>query len=134
MSTTLTNNESKQERNGMANAEYTRDGATFVPRFDIWETEDELILYGDMPGVKSENLDIQFENNQLVIHGRACPRYEGRKFVHAEYGIGDFHRSFTIGETIDASKISAELSGGVLTLHLPKSEKVKPRKIKVKGK
>lgn len=133
MSTTLTNTEVKQERNGTADAEQTREGATFVPRFDIWETEDELVLYGDMPGVKAESLDIQFENNQLVIYGRACPRYEGRKFVHAEYGIGDFHRSFSIGETIDASKIFAELSGGVLTLHLPKSEKVKPRKIEVKG-
>ena len=134
MSTAMTTNEIKHEQNGMAAPEGTRDGLTFVPRFDIWETEDELVLYGDMPGVKSENLDIQFENNQLVIHGRACPRYEGRKFVYAEYGIGDFHRSFTIGESIDASKISAELTAGVLTLHLPKSEKVKPRKIEVKGK
>lgn len=134
MSTTLTQNEAKHEQQGVGNSEHTRDGVTYVPRFDIWETADELVLYGDMPGVKSENLDIQFENNQLVIHGRPCPRYEGRKFVHAEYGLGDFHRSFTIGETIDASKITAELNGGVLTLHLPKSEKVKPRKIEVKGK
>lgn len=134
MSTMLTNNESKREQTGIAaDAEHTREGMTFVPRFDIWETADELVLYGDMPGVKSEDLDIQFENNQLVIHGRTFARYEGRKVLHAEYGIGDFHRSFAIGETIDASKIFAELSGGVLTLHLPKSEKVKLRKIEVKG-
>ena len=107
---------------------------TFVPRFDIWETDDELVLYGDLPGVKPENLDIQFENKQLVIHGRTCPRNVGRKFLYAEYGVGDYHRSFTIGEAIDASKISAELTAGVLTLHLPKSEKVKPRRIEVKGK
>ena len=131
MSTTLTPNEMKRERNGATHAERTRNGVTFVPRFDIWEAEDELVLYGDVPGVKAENLEVQFENGQLVIHGKACDRDEGRKFLHAEYNIGDFHRSFTIGESIDATKITAELSGGVLTLHLPKSEKAKPRKIVV---
>ena len=60
-------------------------------------------------------------------------RHAEREFVYGEYGIGDFYRSFTISETIDAEKISAELHNGVLTLHLPKVEAVKPRKIAVKA-
>jgi HSP20 family molecular chaperone IbpA len=113
--------------------ERTRGGQTFSPRFDIWETEDELVLYGDMPGVAPENLDIRFENRELTIHGKVEPRHRGINFLAGEYGIGDFYRSFTIGETIDDGKITAELSQGVLTLHLPKTEAVKPRRIEVKS-
>jgi HSP20 family molecular chaperone IbpA len=106
---------------------------TYVPRIDIWENDDELVLYGDLPGVEPENLDIRFENGQLTLHGKVSPRHEDVNYVHGEYGIGDFHRSFTIGEAIDAEKISAEIQNGVVTLHLPKSEKVKPRRIEVKA-
>ena len=106
---------------------------TFVPRVEIWESDDELLLYGDMPGVAPENLDIQFENRELTIHGKVCPRHEGVEFLYGEYGVGDYHRTFTVGEAIDAEKISAEMHNGVLTVHLPKSEKVKPRRIEVKA-
>jgi HSP20 family protein len=61
------------------------------------------------------------------------PRREKINFLYGEYGIGDFFRTFTIGETIDADKISAELKDGVLTLHLPKTEAVKPRRIEVQS-
>lgn len=130
MTTTLTET---KNGSGMSHAETTRDATTYCPRFDIWETEDELVLYGDMPGVTPENLDIHYENGQLGIHGKVCPRHDDIKFSYGEYGIGDYHRSFTVGEAIDADKISAELKHGVLTLHLPKSEKVKPRKIEIKS-
>lgn len=105
--------------------------SSFVPRFDIWEGADELLLYGDLPGVTPGDLDIRFENHELTIRGKVAPRYEG-ELLYGEYEIGDFHRSFTVGESIDAEKISAEMHNGVLTVHLPKSEKVKPRKIEVK--
>jgi HSP20 family molecular chaperone IbpA len=133
MTTTCSIGESKSQQNDVAAVEQTRAGACFTPRFDICETEDELVLLGDLPGVKAESLDIQFESNELVLHGRVSPRHESQKFVHKEYGVGDFRRSFTIGESIDASRISAELSSGVLTLHLPKSDRVKARKIEVQG-
>lgn len=123
----------REHANGVSASEQARDTSTFVPRFDIWETEEELVLNGDVPGVTQENLDIQFENEQLVIHGRVTPRDENRKALYTEYGIGDFHRTFTIGEAIDVTQISAELSGGVLTIHLPKSEQLKPRKIEVQA-
>lgn len=107
--------------------------ATYVPRFDIWEGEDELLVYGDLPGVSSENVDIRFENRELTIHGKVSQRHEGINFIYGEYGIGDFHRTFSIGEAIDTEKISAEMHNGVLKLHLPKTEKVKPRRIEVKA-
>jgi len=114
-----------------ATIERTRESATYTPRFDIWETDEELILYGDLPGVMPEDLDVRFEKPVLTIHGKVSPRHNDIKFLHGEYGIGDFHRTFTIGEAIDTERISAELKNGVVTVHLPKSEKVKPRRIEV---
>ena len=127
MSTTITPNEKQPSET--AGAEHTYQ-STFIPRFDIWEGDDELLLYGDLPGVAVEDLDIRFENSELTIHGVVAQRHGG-EFLFGEYGVGDFHRTFTVGETIDAEKISAEMSNGVLTLRLPKSEKVKPRRIQV---
>jgi HSP20 family molecular chaperone IbpA len=136
MSTTITKNEISQ--NGKEQGEYPQAESTyqqtFVPRIDIWEGKDELVLHADMPGVKTEDLDVRFEDNQLTIHGKVSDRHENVRVIHTEYSVGDFHRTFTIGESIDVEKISAELSCGVLTLHLPKSEKVKPRRISVKAK
>ena len=129
MSATLTTEETQ---NDVAPVERTLGGATFSPRFDIWENNDEMILYGDLPGVTPEDLDVHFENPVLTIHGKVGARHNDIKFLHGEYGIGDFHRTFTIGEAIDTAKITAELKNGVVTVHLPKSEKVKPRRIDVK--
>ncbi|MEZ6079763.1 MAG: Hsp20/alpha crystallin family protein [Pirellulaceae bacterium] len=129
MSTTMTGNEKQSGANSSPEQTYQ---STYVPRFDIWEGEDELLLLGDLPGVKVDDLDIRFENRELTIHGNVSSRYEG-EMLFGEYGIGDFHRSFTIGDAIDAEKISAEMCNGVLKLHLPKSEKVKPRWIEVKA-
>lgn len=139
MSTTMTNtgsNQTRNDENQLSNAsdrERQTYQTTFSPRFDIWEGEDELILYGDLPGVDPDGLDIQFENRQLTIHGKVCRRGDGVNYLYSEYGVGDFHRSFTIGEAINSEAISAELRHGVLTLHLPKSEEAKPRRIEVKA-
>ncbi len=133
MATELTAKDPKQEQGQVATVERTRGGVTYSPRIDIWETDDELVLFADMPGVAAEDLDIQFENRELRIHGKVCPRHENINFLYGEYGIGDFYRTFTIGETIDSQKISAELKDGVLALHLPKTEAVKPRRIEVKA-
>lgn len=128
MSGTLT----KREENNVATVERTRGGMTYSPRVDIIEAEDELILYADLPGVAPEDLDIRFENRELTIQGKVAPRHKDIQFLGGEYGIGDFHRTFTIGEQIDVSKISAELNNGVLALHLPKVADAKPRRIEVK--
>lgn len=130
MATTMTNTE--KQTGEVSRPESTYE-TTYVPRFDIWEGDEELLIYGDLPGVSSENVDIRFENRELTIHGKVCRRHEGINFIYGEYGIGDFHRTFSIGEAIDAEKISAEMHNGVLKLHLPKTDKVKPRRIEVKS-
>ena len=113
-------------------AEPTREAPIYQPRFDIVESENELTLYGDLPGVDNSQLDVRYENEQLIIHGKAQPRTDSVKFLCQEYGVGDFHRTFVIGESIAAEKISAEMHNGVLMVHLPKAEAAKPKRIQVK--
>jgi HSP20 family molecular chaperone IbpA len=130
----MSQEQQKQEQPADAvRGEMTRDVPTYVPRVDILENENEMLLYADMPGVDKDNLDIQFEDRQLTIHGKVELRQPEMNFVGGEYGIGDFYRTFAIGEAIDVEKISAEIKNGVLTLHLPKAESAKPRKIAVKA-
>lgn len=124
----------KKECDGnLAVAERTRNTETYTPRFDILETADELLLFGDMPGVSPETLDVCFENEHLIVSGKVENRHDGHEPLYTEYGIGDFYREFRISEAVDSDKITAELNGGVLKVHLPKAEAVKPKRIEVKA-
>jgi HSP20 family protein len=101
---------------------------------DIVEDAHELRILADMPGTSAESVDIDFEEGALKIHGRVPQRRgESVKYLLEEFGIGDFYRVFQIGEVIDATRISADYAGGVLTVHLPKVEAAKPRKINVQA-
>jgi HSP20 family protein len=122
----------KDTANGLTPAEVTRN-VTFTPRVDILESEDELLLFADLPGVKEDDVDIRFENGELTLHARRQATDVGQGQWLWENVTGDFFRAFRISEEVDASKIWAELKNGVLTLHLPKVEAAKPRKITVKG-
>lgn len=122
----------KEQSYAVSGAETTQN-VWFTPRVDILETEDELTLFVDMPGVFPNQVDVRFENGELILHGRCQPRGQGARFTTWEYGVGDFYRTFTISEEINAEGIAAELKNGVLTVHLPKRESVKPRRIPVKG-
>ena len=123
----------EKRNNSGTRAERTREGRTFLPYCDIIERENELLLFADLPGVRTEDLDINYERGLLTLQGRVDPRRIERTFLVREYGVGDFSRSFEIGEGIDASRIEAEMKDGVLTLHLPKAESIRPRKITVKS-
>jgi len=115
--------------------ECTRSGKMYRPSVDIIEQPDELVLMADMPGVCPDHIDVRFENCTLTIHGRVKDRQpENTDYLLREYGIGDFYRTFQVNETVNAERISAEFSNGVLTLHLPKIEAAKPRKIQVSAK
>jgi len=114
-------------------AERTRSGHFYRPLVDIIELQDELQLVVDMPGVKATDIDVGFEDGELHLHGPVTPRQTPEThYLLPEYGVGDFDRTFRVSEQIDASKIRAEYADGVLTLHLPKAESAKPRKIAVK--
>jgi HSP20 family protein len=126
--TTMTK-ESVNETNGV---EQIRAGHYYRPNVDILEREEELLLRADVPGAQSDAIDVRFEEGMLTIHAKLQPRQSPEtEYLLREYGVGDYYRTFRISEAIDASKISADFTEGVLTLHLPKSEAVRPRKIKV---
>ena len=115
-------------------AEQTRSGNWYRPNVDIIERQDELLVLADMPGLGADLIDIRFADGTLTIHGRVPPRQAAEvRYLVREYGLGDFYRTFRVSEEIDASRISAEYRLGVLTLHMPKAEAVKPRTITVKA-
>ena len=117
-----------------AGVEHTREGRFYRPNVDILEKGEELIVLADVPGAKSDGIDIQFEDGALTILAKVEPRQdENTEYLLREYGVGDYYRTFRVSEAIDAAKISAEYADGVLTLHLPKAESTKPRKIEVKS-
>lgn len=115
-------------------AEPTTPGMVFTPQVDIFETEKELTLLADIPGVTSDKLNIDLRDNILTITGDVAPRgSSGEDDVLVEYETGRFFRQFTLSEVIDQNKIDAKLGDGVLRLTLPKVEKATPRKISIKA-
>ncbi len=113
-------------------AEHTRPGPVFTPAVDIFETDKEITLLADMPGVAGKNLNIDLRDDTLTLTGDIEP-FEGpdENDILVEYEVGKYFRQFTLSEVIDQEKIEADLKNGVLRLTLPKVEKAKPRKITV---
>jgi HSP20 family protein len=102
-----------------------------APSASIVETGDGYTLQIEMPGVNKEGLEISVENNELTITGRrSMPNIDGA-ILHRESRAENFRRSFELDPSIDTGKINAKIDQGVVTLHLPKAEHVKPRKISV---
>jgi len=115
-----------------ATPEATRGGIHYTPCVDIYESAEEVVLRCDMPGVKPPDVDVRFEKGELSLYGKVQPRPTPPQYLTQEYGVGAFYRAFTIGPEIDAAKIAAEYRDGVLTVHLPKQERMKPKRIAVK--
>lgn len=135
MTTVAVQKRSEREPSRAASPERTRSRPYYLPRVDILELPEELVLVAEMPGVSKDGLDIRFENGQLSITGRVEDRQpEGTKYLWRDYECGDYHRTFNVSEIIDVERIHAEYRDGELTLRLPKVEKARPRKIEVKTK
>jgi HSP20 family protein len=106
----------------------------WMPPVDIYQTGDhELVLKAELPGMVREDIDITVENFVLTIKGekRFAEDVKDDQFHHAERRFGSFSRSFSLPQTVDASKMTAEYKNGVLTVHIPLREEAKPRQIKV---
>ncbi|MCL2341352.1 MAG: Hsp20/alpha crystallin family protein [Proteobacteria bacterium] len=112
--------------------ETTKNEACFAPRVDIYETEREVTVVAEMPGVTVGGLDLSLEDNILTIKGRRVVQEQPGRIILAEYENGNYLRRFTVAETIDQENIGAALADGVLTVHLPKAIPAQPRKIAVK--
>ena len=102
-----------------------------TPLANILETADGYVLEAEMPGVTKDGLEITVENGELVILGRRNAYESPGTQLYGESRHVDFRRAFEIDPSIDATRISAKMDQGVLTLTLPKAEAVKPRKIVV---
>lgn len=123
------------QREEKTTAPATGDGSrrmTFItPAANVLETKDGYILHVEMPGVTKDGLEVRVEGNELVIVGhRAKPEFKGQ-LVYRESREWDYRREFELDPTIDTANVHATMNQGLLTLELPKTEKVKPRKIAV---
>ena len=127
------NNTTMTQRTETTNVEQTRNGKYFTPRVDIYETETELVLFADLPGVSSKDIDLRYEQGELILQGKVAPKPGGGNWILEEYEDGEFYRVFQIHESIDSTRIEAECKNGVLTVHLPKAESAKPRQVAIKG-
>ena len=107
---------------------------TFMPRADIYETPEAVIVFAEMPGVDDKSVDITIEKNVLTLSGRVepDPLPEGVRLAYEEYEVGDYRRSFTLTDRLDREHIQATLKQGVLKVTLPKFAPAQPQKISVK--
>jgi HSP20 family protein len=114
--------------------EQTRPGRYYVPDVNIYEFEDSLKLWADMPGVKDKDVDVTLKDGMLTLTGKVSTElYNGLRPLYTEYNIGNYYREFVLNEDIDESKIRATMRNGVLELTLPKKEHAKPRRIEVQA-
>ena len=123
-----------REKQEMASpAEQTTPGLVFTPAVDIFETDKEITLLADMPGVKADDLTIDLRDNILTLSAEVTPIDDANEEdILKEYDTGRYYRQFTLGELINQENIDAKLNDGVLRLSLPKVDKATPKNITVK--
>jgi HSP20 family protein len=125
---TQTENRPAREQNSAAQQ---RQRGYLHPAVNVVETKDGYILEAEMPGVGKDGLEVLLEDNELTIVGKRAAAVDGLQPLYRESVDRDYRRSFVLDPAIDTGKIAARIERGVLTLTLPKAEKVKPRKISV---
>lgn len=115
--------------------EAARPARVLRPRVDLVEREREWTLLADLPGVAGEAISIQTEKGKLVLRaerGRLPEPPEDGRWLVRERPLGRYEAVFELGDGIDPAAIAAELKNGVLVVHLPKSERIQPRKVEVR--
>jgi HSP20 family molecular chaperone IbpA len=130
-------NQSEKQRDTTTSArarmpERTRERPAVAPAVDIYENQEEILLVADLPGVQRDHVSIDLEKDQLTLQARRSWDGAPEGFAARFHGF-DYYRTFLVPKGIDAEKISAELTNGVLRVHLPKSAAVKPRRIEVRA-
>jgi HSP20 family protein len=105
---------------------------TWVPPVDVAETQEKILVRAEVPGLKQEDIQIEFENGLLTIRGeRKHEKVEGVTWHRVERVYGNFSRSFTLPRTVDAEKIAATYREGILEIEVPKKEEAKPKNIRI---
>ncbi len=109
-----------------------RDEAALLPPVDVIEDPTGITLYADLPGVPREQLNLRVDGDQLAIEAALqLPLPEGMTPTHAEVTLQRYRRTFTLSKELDADKVAAELSQGVLRVRIPKAAHAQPRRISV---
>jgi HSP20 family protein len=105
---------------------------TWVPPVDVAETQEKILVRAELPGMKQEDIQIEFENGLLTLRGeRKIEKQEAVTWLRVERTYGNFSRSFTLPRTIDAERISAVYRDGILEIEVPKREEAKPKQIRI---
>jgi HSP20 family molecular chaperone IbpA len=113
------------------NIEKTRELRSAIPAVDIYENDDEIMLYADMPGVVKEDVSVNIDNGTLSLS--SVRKFEKKGVSRwEEFSDVEYIRNFSVPQAINVERVEAELKEGVLRLHLPKSEATKPRSIEIK--
>lgn len=121
----------QRENNQAVKANPAAERRYLAPEVNIFETKDAYVLEAEMPGVSKEGLEITLEGSVLTLVGHRSDQTPTGEAVYRESRPVDYRRVFELDPAIDADKINARVDQGVLTLTLPKAERVKPRKIAV---
>jgi HSP20 family protein len=115
-------------------SEHIRNVPVFAPPVDICESEGEMVLFADMPGVPMESVEIDLNGDQLTLRGRTLLENGGNGAVLlSEYREGDYYRQFNLSKAIDRERIEATMRDGVLKVVLPKTKAARPRRIAIKS-
>jgi HSP20 family protein len=118
---------------GPEGREESLTSTTFAPPVDVYEDEHNVTLKIEVPGIDEKDIDVRIENNVLTVHGERKFEKEEKEenFRRVERQYGSFTRTFTLPNTVDSEKVSANYEKGILKIALPKKAEAKPKQIKV---
>jgi HSP20 family molecular chaperone IbpA len=134
MATEMTSSMDQAPARQEQSAQSERGATVYRPLADIVETKEGVAVRMEMPGVGADDIEISLERRVLTVRGRGrVTRPKGYRLIYAEYGEGDYERTFVLSQDIDEERIAAEMKDGVLNLVLPRSEAAKPKRIQVRS-
>ena len=115
-----------------ANGDEDLVSGAWVPPVDVAETQEQIVVRAEVPGIRQEDIQIEFENGLLTITGeRAIEKTDAMTWHRVERTYGNFSRSFTLPRTVDPEKITANYRDGILEIAVPKREEAKPKQIRI---
>jgi HSP20 family protein len=121
--------------NALAGGTTTGNGqtSTWLPAVDVWETENELVLSFDLPGIPEDKISVELDDNVLTVSGERerAQEHSSERFYRFERRFGSFSRSVTLPAGVTENDITANYKDGVLEVRVPKPEEQKPKRIQI---
>ena len=121
------------DKKAVSRSERAKEVETLLPRVDVFEDKDGILLVADLPGVPKDKLELRVDNDTLTVEGEiATDMPDDMEAVYAEVRLARYRRAFTLSSELDTARIDAQFRDGVLNLRIPKHTHAQPRQIKVK--